>query len=62
MGCHLWGRTESDRTKAMQQQEVKKTKYLFDLVLSCHIREGTFWAWRWSAEIDKALNTYITLK
>ena len=45
-----------------QQQEEKKTKYLFDLVLSCHIREGTFWAWRWSAEIDKALNTYITLK
>ena len=35
MGCHLWGRTESDMTEATQQQHVSCEKNLNDSAVVC---------------------------
>ena len=37
VGCHLWGRTESDTTKAMQQQQQQHTGYNW-VLKACHIQ------------------------
>ena len=37
VGCHLWGRTESDTTEATQQQQQQQHSLSIQFLITCHM-------------------------